>query len=198
MKNFVLKYFLCVQAFAGDFKVQNDPNSNWLPVNRPDKPGTCRNSSEDLTEEHLNFLKDNVLMDAAVPSAFNLPHFVKTSPHERLTSIAVDPKVLTADGRKVDVLFVGTTRGRILKMATFDNGGIPQTNLIEDLQLFPYHVAVNNLLIVLARNGSENGGQIQNGANLVALSDHEVKSVPMHRCGAQSIQNCAACVALQV
>ena len=189
---------MCVQAFSGDFKVQNDPNSNWLPVNRPDQPGTCRNSSEDLTEEHLNFLKDNVLMDAAVPSAFNLPHFVKTSPHERLTSIAVDPKVLTADGRRVDVLFVGTTRGRILKMATFDNGGIPQTNLIEDLQLFPYHVAVNNLLIVPARNGSENGGNIQNGANLVALSDHEVKSVPMHRCGAQTIQNCAACVALQV
>ena len=178
--------------FDGDFKVQNDPNSNWLPVNRVDRPGACRNNTDDLTEEHLNFLKDNILMDAAVPSSFNLPHFVKTSPHERLTSIVVDPKVLTADGRRVDVLFVGTTRGRVLKMATFDNGGIPQTNLIEDLQLFPYHVAVNNLLIVPVQNKTEGG------ASLVALSNHEVKSIPMHRCRAESLQNCAACVALQV
>ena len=110
-------------------------------------------------------------MDAAVPAATNIPHFVKTSPHERLTTIAVDPDVMTADGRMVDVLFVGTTRGRVLKMASFDNGGRPQTNLIEDLQLFPYHVAVNNILVVPAKTeGGQNGG----GGSVVALSEHEV------------------------
>ena len=96
------------------------------------------------------------------------------------------------------MLFVGTTRGRILKMATFSNGGIPQTNLIEDLQLFPYHVAVNNILLVPAKNNSENGAKLENGGSLVALSDHEVKSVPVHRCGAANVQTCADCVGLQV
>ena len=40
-------------------------------------------------------------MDRAVQATHHIPHYVKTSPHERLTTIAVDNDVLTADGRKV-------------------------------------------------------------------------------------------------
>ena len=62
-----------------------------------------RNKTEaaDLTDDHLNFIKENVLMDRAVQATHHIPHYVKTSPHERLTTIAVDNDVLTADGRKV-------------------------------------------------------------------------------------------------
>ena len=41
----------------------------------------------------------------------------------------------------------------------------------------------------------EEGGKTD--AWLVALSDHEVKSVPVQRCGA-AVQHCAHCVAMQV
>ena len=52
-------------------------------------------------------------------------------------------------------------------MASFDNGGRQQTVLIEELQLFPFHIAVNNILVV---DNSNNKG----GKSIVALSEHEV------------------------
>jgi len=187
------------EAFAGEFKVQENSNSNWLATGLTDtkRPGACHDKPEDLSEKHLNFIKNNVLMDSAVPSSVNIPHFVRTSPHEKLTTVAVDADVPTADGKLVDVLFVGTTRGRVLKMASFSNGGIPQTNLIEELQLFPYHVAVNNIIVLSARNSSQNGGIQDGGGNIIAVSDHEVKKVPVQRCAAKAIQSCASCVNLQ-
>ena len=37
-------------------------------------------------------------MDRSVPSHSGAPHYIKTSPTERLTSIAVDPAVVTTIG----------------------------------------------------------------------------------------------------
>ena len=183
-------------SFDGAFKGQHDTNSNWLPLAKHDlpakRPGTCINDSKTLDDEHLNFLKENTLMDQAVTSSINQPHFIKTSPHERLTSLAVDPAVPTASGEKVDVLFVGTTRGRILKLALQRPG--PHTGphrhntvLIEQLQVFPLHVAVSHIQVVAT----------EGGPRVVAVSDHEVKSLPVSRCGRAALQSCGACVGLQ-
>jgi len=178
-------------SFDGAFKTQNDVNSNWLPLAKQQvpetRPGSCHNDSKSLGEEHLNFLKENALMDQAVASSINMPHFIKTSPHERLTTIAVDPSVPTSSGESADVLFVGTTRGRVLKLASYQIGGVPRTTLIEELQVFPLHVAVNNILIV--RSGEK--------PRVVVLSDHEVKSLPVERCHSANIGSCEACVGLQ-
>lgn len=215
-------------AFEADFKVQADANANWLPMapggagGADRRPGACVNDSTDLPEDHLNFIKENVLMDTAVPSTLRLPHYIRTSPQERLTTIAVDTGVTTTTAQdsgssrtvKADVLFVGTSRGRVLKLASLYVDGLGhQTNLIEELQIFPYHVAVNNILVVRSsdpqRNetadGEEEVGQTEEPAataattpaKIVVLSDHEVKSVPLQRCGSINIQSCGECVGLQ-
>ena len=177
------------ESFEGAFKAQSHVNSNWLPLDDRElpkhRPGTCHNDSRSLDEEHLNFLKENMLMDKAVPSSIHLPHYIKTSPHERLTAIAVDPSVAAAGGETADLLFVGTTRGRVLKLASHRG----RTHLVEELQVFPLHVAVNNLLVAREEKGN---------SRLVVLSDHEVKSVPVARCHSANLRTCAECVALQV
>ena len=178
------------ESFEGAFKAQSHVNSNWLPLDDRElpkhRPGTCHNDSRSLDEEHLNFLKENMLMDKAVPSSIHLPHYIKTSPHERLTAIAVDPSVAAAGGETADLLFVGTTRGRVLKLASHRG----RTHLVEELQVFPLHVAVNNLLVAKEEEGKK--------SRLVVLSDHEVKSVPVARCHSANLGSCAECVALQV
>ena len=182
------------ESFDGPLKNQKDANSNWLPLARHEepaiRPGSCRNNSQSLDDKYLNFIKENALMDRAVPSSINTPHFIKTSPEERLTTVAVDPRVSVADlsGHSVDVLFIGTTRGRVIKMASYpDDSGVPRTSVIEEIQVFPVHVAVKNLLVVRGDPGE--------GRQLVALSDHEVKSLPLERCAAQS--GCGSCVGLR-
>ena len=64
----------------------------------------------------MNFIKRHVLMDRSVPSFHQMPLFIKTSLGERLTVIAVDPRVPTIEQTHRDVIFVGTTRGRVLKL----------------------------------------------------------------------------------
>ena len=178
-------------SFNGPFKGQADSNSNWLPVAKHDepdsRPGSCHNDTKALDEKYLNFIKKNNLMDNAVKSSINAPHFIKTSPDERLTTIGVDPAVPLANGDSVDVLFVGTTTGRVIKMASYtDEEGRPATSVIEEIQVFPLHVAVNNILVVKGDHGQP---------RVVVLSDHEVKSIPTHTC--QHHNDCGACVAIQ-
>ena len=180
-------------SFDGPFKGQADANSNWLPLARHEeprtRPGQCQNNSRQLGDEYLTFIKENALMDEAVTSSTQTPHYIQTSPHERLTTIAVDPAVGLASPASgpADVLFVGTTRGRVLKMASYtDEAGLPATSLIEEMQVFPLHVPVNNILLVRGA-----AGQL---ARLVVLSDHEVKSVPVERCGLQTEAGCGGCV----
>merc|ERR1719278_1048519 len=105
-------------------------------------------------------------MDRAVSNSREGPHYIKTSPHERLTTIAVDPSVALTDGQPVNVLFAGTTRGRVLKLVSFTDEEGPRTELVEEMQVFPLHVAVNNLLISRPEDGLTS-------PRLVVLSDHE-------------------------
>lgn len=57
-------------------------------------------------------------MDQAVPTFYSRPLLVKASFDFRLTKLAVDPQVplLGAGGGAVDVLFLATDSGVILKM----------------------------------------------------------------------------------
>jgi len=88
--------------------------------------------------------------------------------------------VRSLEGQLFDMVFVGTTHGRVLKLANLiTNNNHFRSNdpvLIESIQLFPYHIPVRNILVVNSEN--EPG-------RLIILSDHEVISVPMHRCGSE-------------
>jgi semaphorin 6 len=180
----------------GPFKNQENSNSNWLPTSRsqiPDpRPGLCYNDTFTLPEASLNFIKRHSLMDWSVPSTDNAPIFVKTGLGERLTVISVDSDVKSVDGRTHDVLFVGTTHGRVLKIANSVVGNKKDSEpvLIESLQVFPYHVAVRNILVVHPKTPEP--------GKLIVLSDHEVNSIPLHRCQAPAAQSCDDCVAMQV
>lgn len=82
-------------------------------------------------------------MDKAVPSVHQMPLYIKTSLGERLSVIAADPGVAGADQSHHDVIFVGTTRGRVLKLvnsARKQNHIEPLPVLVEALQVmhFPH------------------------------------------------------------
>ena len=98
------------------------------------RPGQCNSP---ITEEGMNFLKRHTLMDNPVQSLFNMPLFVKTSLGERLTVIAVDPRVPAGNQQFHDVIFVGTTRGRVLKLVNSarSKDTEPLPVLVESLQV---------------------------------------------------------------
>ena len=54
--------------------------------------------------------------------------------------------------------------------------------------MFPYHIAVRNLLIVHSE---------LTPPHLVILSDHEVQALPVQRCSNPAAQSCADCLSLQ-
>merc|ERR1712156_1184350 len=91
--------------------------------------------------------------------------------HERLTAISVDPGVKTPgddNADQYDVLYVGTTKGKVFKVISSHSvfGKYPRPVIAEEIQVFPYHVPVKNLQVV--------------NDKLIVVSDHEVKSMPLH------------------
>ncbi|TRY67923.1 hypothetical protein TCAL_15816 [Tigriopus californicus] len=174
------------------FKNQESIYDNWLPTSKnqvPEpRPGLCSNDSTRMPEHNLNFIKRHSLMDWSVNSKSRGPLFIKTSMGERLTVLDTDPQVEALDGTRYDVIFVGTNRGRVLKLVDLkQDSAKPGPNLIESMQVFPVHIPVRNLMVVRAENKSK----------LAVLSDHDVNSLPLDRCQFTEVNGCQACVGLQ-
>ncbi|CAN8011334.1 unnamed protein product, partial [Ixodes pacificus] len=189
------------RAFEGNFKGQDDINSNWLPIVNskvPEpRPGQCVNDSRTLPDVTLNFITEHPLMDQAVPSYFGRPILVHTGFQYRFTYIAVDPQVETVNGKKYDVLFIGTDVGRVLKavnVASSTTGGNQQQQqqskggpvLVEDVGVFESGAPVTNLLV--HRNARE--------PRLIVVAPSEIHSIPLFGCQRYA-GSCADCVALQ-
>ena len=106
--------------------------------------------------------------------------------------MAVDSQVRTPSGHTFDVLYVGTTKGRVLKLVnTADpNGGdvAQRPVFIEEMQLYPSSTPIDKLKVVR----DENGGR----AKLVVLTQDQVAAVPLARCAILA-KSCGVCVALQ-
>jgi len=182
----------------GPFKGQAGANANWLPVPNPPspRPGSCAANSRELDDAGLNFIKRHSLMDRAVSNAGADPLLVRTSVKERMTVIAVDPRLRTPSGQTYDVIYVGTTRGKVIKfVSAIDINALNPVDtakpvVIEEIQVFPYHVSVTNLQVVKVK-------EMDDEPRLIVLSNHEVKSLPLNRCNAVQVQTCSGCVALQ-
>ena len=219
----------------GDFKHQHAVNSNWLPVPKSQvpnpRPGICHtadnmynNKTLTTEEQGLNFIRRHSLMDWSIPGITQSPIFVKTSLGERLTVIAVDVNVRAVDGKGYDVLFLGTTNGRVLKVINIEveaekertpksrsqkqniyGENKSQYQKMNQNRKITHPVLIESLQVlpydVPVRNImviNRRDADVLEEDKLIVLSDHDVKSVPLQRCSRSSLaKSCGECVALQ-
>ncbi|KAL4608121.1 semaphorin-6B-like [Arapaima gigas] len=135
------------QAFEGRFKEQKSAESIWTPV--PDelvpkpRPGGCAgqgsrfNTSNAFPDEVLNFVKTHPLMDETVPSLGQRPWIVKTMVRYQLNMMEVDTEA--GASKNHTVLFLGSTRGTILKFLIMPNKSNPTMTsnvFLEELEAY--------------------------------------------------------------
>ena len=167
-------------SFDGDFKTQASVNSNWLPlpssaVPSP-RPGGCHNSSSTLPESSLHFIANHCLMDKAVPSS---PVFLRSGDSELLTRVVLHPGLRDLAGQARDLLYIGTNRGRVLRVALGTEGG--DSTVLEEIQVFPADTPVMDLVL-----------PSPSSPLLLVLSADTVHSLPLARCQHTSCSSCLA------
>ncbi|XP_045680762.1 semaphorin-4B [Phyllostomus hastatus] len=140
------------RVFSGLYKEVNRETQQWYTVTYPaptPRPGACItnstrerriNSSLQLPDRVLNFLKDHFLMDGQVRSRLLL-----LQPQARYQRVAVH-RVLGLHGA-YDVLFLGTGDGRLHKAVSVGT----RVHVVEELQVFPPGQPVQNLLLDTGR-----------------------------------------------
>ncbi|XP_033253389.1 semaphorin-1A-like [Drosophila miranda] len=180
-------------AFDGDFKLQKDSQSHWLPVEREavpkPRPGQCVDDSRTLTSIAVNFVKNHPLMEKAVPAVHRRPLLTKVNLHHRLTAIAVDPQIKALNGATYDVIYSGTDDGKVTKfiniLSTHPNSTVDRlkTVVISEMQVLPLGTPIRELVISSKKNA------------LFVVSDGSLVSVPLHHC--TLIVDCAGCLSLQ-
>ena len=105
----------------------------------------------------------------------------------------------TPDGQSYDVLFVGTTKGRILKIVNI--AGPSQSSLatkpvfIEEMLIFPPEVTVGKLKIIRSQPNVNPNSRESKEPRLVILTKDAVVSIPVARC--RVAKSCHECVLLQ-
>ncbi|XP_055479032.1 semaphorin-4B [Psammomys obesus] len=169
------------KAFDGLYKKVNRETQQWYtethPVPTP-RPGACItnrarerkiNSSLQLPDRVLNFLKDHFLMDGQVRS-----HLLLLQPRARYQRVAVHR--VPALHSTYDVLFLGTGDGRLHKAVTLGS----RVHIIEELQVFPHGQPVQNLLLD------------SRGGLLYASSHSGVVQVPVANCSLYA--SCGDCL----
>lgn len=136
------------RAFSGLYKEVNRETQQWYTVTYPvptPRPGACItnsarekkiNSSLQLPDRVLNFLKDHFLMDSQVRSRLLL-----LQPQARYQRVAVHR--VPGLHHTYDVLFLGTGDGRLHKAVSVG----PKVHIIEELQIFSPGQPVQNLLL---------------------------------------------------
>jgi len=183
------------RSFDGNFKNQEKVNSNWLPMSPSQvpspRPGKCYNQTASLPESSLHFIKNHCLMDQSVQSTPSMPVFIKYGDSELFTKIALHRGVSDLSGEKFDVLFIGTNRGKVMKIVVnSEKPDIKSSSLQQEIEIFSETVPVLNLLIV-EPNGPD--------PKLIVLSADSVKSIPLHHCHQRHntpAEGCASCVLL--
>ncbi|XP_077205675.1 semaphorin-4G isoform X2 [Paroedura picta] len=139
-------------AFEGTYMEYQDSSRKWSQYNGevPEpRPGSCItdgarksgfNSSQDLPNSVLDFIKLHPLMYEEVKPADGDPLLVKKN--VIYTQIAVD-RVQALNGQEYDVLFLGTGNGWIHKAVVVGS----MVHIIEEMQVFMVAQPVENLII---------------------------------------------------
>ncbi|KAM9711109.1 semaphorin-4B [Dama dama] len=168
-------------TFNGFFKEVNRETQQWYTVTHPvpsPRPGACItnsarerkiNSSLQLPDRVLNFLKDHFLMDGQVRSRMLLlqpqAHYQRVTVHR-----------VPALNRTYDVLFLGSGDGWVHKAVSVGT----TMHIIEELQVFPAGQPVQHLLLDADRG------------LLYAASQSSVVKVPVANCSLY--QSCGDCL----
>uniref|UniRef100_A0A673MT67 Semaphorin-4B-like n=1 Tax=Sinocyclocheilus rhinocerous TaxID=307959 RepID=A0A673MT67_9TELE len=169
------------KAFNGRYKEVNRETQQWYThthsVPEP-RPGMCItnasrqlgiDSSLDMPDKVLNFVKDHFLMDSPVKSR---PVLFTHSVH--YTQIAVHH--VQGLHEAYDVMFIGTDDGRLQKAVNVD--GI--MHIIEEIQLFPEQQPVQNI-------------ELDSTKGLLFVSSHSgIVQLPVANCSFHN--NCGECV----
>ncbi|XP_062457789.1 semaphorin-4G isoform X3 [Pezoporus occidentalis] len=151
------------RAFEGPYMEYQDSARKWSrydgAVPEP-RPGSCitdrsrrkgYNSSQDLPNSVLDFVKLHPLMFEEVKPAGGEPLLVKKS--VVYSQLAVD-RVQALDGRSYDVLFMGTGDGWIHKAVVVGSG----IHIVEEVQVFRDPQPVESLVISHAQRSLYVGG----------------------------------------
>ncbi|XP_042357424.1 semaphorin-4E-like [Plectropomus leopardus] len=156
------------RVFSGRFLTERDTGS-WDTYTGEEPfphPGSCINNelraqgvmtSLDLSDKTLLFVKNHLLMEAAVTPIAGKPLLVRTG--TRFTKIVVD-QITSPDGQRHQVMLIGTDSGWLQKAVRFDG---EDGRIIEELQLFQTPQPVSFLQF------SSKTGQLYSGANTVAV-----------------------------
>ncbi|NXW30017.1 SEM4B protein, partial [Phaetusa simplex] len=185
------------RAFGGLYKEVNRETQQWYtdtgPVPEP-RPGTCItshtrhlkiNSSLQMPDRVLNFIKDHFLMDSPVRSQ---PLLLQS--RLRYQQIGVH----RAQGLHgtYDVLFLGTDDGRLHKAVRVNHG----VHIIEEIRLFPAGHPVLQLLLDQDQAGAGlgcTGAGAGGDAGLVYAATYTtVAQVPFANCSLY--RSCGECV----
>lgn len=208
------------RSFDGQFKAQEDTNSNWLPVAESKvpspRPGSCSNDSASLPEATLNFIKDHPLMDAPVQSYLAQPLLIQSGFKSRFTVIAIDPQVEAVSGKTYDVLFIGTDDGRVLKVinsgsnlpphgthasdANGNNNNNGKSKPLNGASALIQPVIIEDIQIFNYPTVPITNLRVHHtffAAKLIVVSNHEIQSIPLFKCNSRGATSCGKCVALQ-
>lgn len=181
-------------AFMGQFKAQQTTSHAWVPIPVENNPvphpaQVCVNKSKELTDNTLTFIRNHPLMDRSVNPAGGKPMLIQTQGlGGRFSAIAVDPQVLASDGFYYDVMFVGTTDGRVLKAVNTGKPGLDSSVVIEDIQVLGQHEAIREIKVLRKHGHNQH-------EKLIIVSKDNIVSMPLHRCG--HYKTCSACLRLQ-
>ena len=96
--------------------------------------------------------------------------------HYYVNDTVVSFRLRTPSGQTYDVIYVGTTRGKVIKfVSAIDINALNPVDtakpvVIEEIQVFPYHVSVTNLQVVKVK-------EMDDEPRLIVLSNHEVRGI---------------------
>ncbi|XP_074600283.1 semaphorin-1A-like isoform X2 [Brevipalpus obovatus] len=157
------------------------------------RPGKCVKNSSTLSPQRVVFARDHPLMYQPITPLWSRPVVVQTDPSYRFFKIAIDPQVETVQGNRFDIIFIGTTDGRLLKVInSASNAGnghqhynqvIPE--IIDETLVFPNKPIINLQV-----------HRTHDSAKLIVVSDDEIVTIPVTNCESRA-NSCGKCVALK-
>lgn len=102
-----------------------------------------------MSSNAVNFIRKHPLMETSASPAGQRPSLTTVGSKHRLTAIAVDPQVQGIAAEAVDVIYVGTEDGRVIKFFNKESSDTTTTKpvIISDVQVLPPGTRITELTI---------------------------------------------------